>query len=378
MQPRVAIAGALVAITACGQIDELPPTSPLSPGSASASRGSEPGAAFTLSNSPAGNAVLVFARSSHGALTSAGSYPTGGTGTGAGLGSQGAVTLSDDGRYLLAVNAGSNDVTAFRVHGGQLEKLNTVPSGGLMPISVTVQHGLAYVLNAGGAGGISGFTLDGSGLAPIAQSARPLSSGASGPAQISFTPNGGALVVTEKATNVISTYAVDADGRATGPSITPSVGQTPFGFAFGHNGVLIVSEAFGGAADASAASSYSTSGGSLSVLSASVPTTETAACWFAVTPNGNFAYTTNTGSGTVTGYRVTADGRLQSLDADGITGTTGKTPLDDAISRNGRFLYVLAAGAGAVNEFAIAADGSLTSLGSATGLPVGVIGLAVQ
>ena len=235
-----------------------------------------------------------------------------------------------------------------------------------------------YVVADGAVSGIWGFTLDKSGLALIPQSRRLLSSSNAGPAQISFTPDGSTLVVTEKATNVISTYAVGADGRATGPTVTPSVGQTPFGFAFDKRDVLIVSEAFGGAADASAASSYAVHGTSLSVLSPSIATTETAACWFVTTPNGKFAYTTNTGSASVTGYRVTPDGRLVLLDADGKTGTTGATPIDEAVSRNGHFLYVLAAGARAVNEFAIHADGSLTSLGSAGGLPAGTVGLAAR
>src|SRR5207248_7379662 len=77
------------------------------PGAAQAAQ-DDPGAVYVMSNAPAGNAVLAFDRAANGALSPAGSYATGGNGTGAGLGSQGALVLSADGRWLLAVNAGSN------------------------------------------------------------------------------------------------------------------------------------------------------------------------------------------------------------------------------------------------------------------------------
>jgi 6-phosphogluconolactonase (cycloisomerase 2 family) len=111
--------------------------------------------------------------------------------------------------------------------------------------------------------------------------------------------------VTEKNTNLIDVFAVGNGGFTSAPVFNPSAGQTPFGFAFNQQGVLIVSEAFGGAVDASAVSSYTLGiNGTLSLVSASVPTTETAACWVAVTNNGKFAFASNTGSASVTGYQV--------------------------------------------------------------------------
>ena len=392
MLARPTLLALLVTLAACGQRDQMPLTSPLSPSAPSLSQGgqdgeddaideSAAGVVFTMNNATSGNAVLVFDRAADGTLTPAGSYATGGAGTGGGLGSQGAVTLSKDGRILLAVNPQSNDVTAFAVRGNRLVKLNTTPSGGLRPISVTISGHLVYVLNAGGSGGIAGFRLHGDdGLTPIAGSARPLSSAAAGPAQISFAPNGGSLIVTEKAANAIVSYNVRADGTTGSPAVTPSAGQTPFGFAFSHRDLLIVSEAFGGAPDASAASSYSIDHGTLAVKSASVPTTETAACWFVVTPNGKFAYTTNTGSGSITGYRVASDGRLSILDADGRTGVTGagSAPTDEALSGNGRFLFALNSGSHSVVAFRIGGNGSLSTLSGAVGLPVGAVGLAAR
>ena len=99
--------------------------------------------------------------------------------------------------------------------------------------------------------------------------------------------------MTEKNTNLIDTYDVDLDtGLASGPNPQASAGATPFGFAFDRRGHLIVSEAFGGAADASAVSSYAVADGIIDPISPSVATSETAACWIVVTKNGRFAYTT--------------------------------------------------------------------------------------
>jgi hypothetical protein len=144
-----------------------------------------------------------------------------------------------------------HEVTA---HG--LTRTDVVDSGGTLPTSVTVHGGLLYVLNARGAGSIVGFTVDDGDLEPLAGSSRPLSGSATAPAQVSFSPTGHQLVVTERATQRIDLYSVGADGYATGPAVVASAGATPFGFGFDNKAHLVVSEAFGGAADASAVSSY--------------------------------------------------------------------------------------------------------------------------
>ena len=337
---------------------------------------------YTMTNASGGNAVLIYQRAADGTLTPVGSASTAGLGSGGGLGNQGGLVLSDNGRWLLAVNAGSNTIAVFRVEGdGALTRTSTVPSGGTQPISVTQSGDLVYALNAGGNGNIAGFRLNPDGaLELIPGSARPLSGAGVGPAQIEFAPNGRVLVVTEKNTNQITTYLVGHDGLASAPLVTPSHGATPFGFAFSRTGVLIVSEAFGGAADASAASSYDVSAdGALQLISSSVATTETAACWFVVTPNGRFAYTSNTGSGSISGYAV-EQGGLTLLDADGRTGVTGSgtAPTDLALSHNGGYLYALNSGNQTISAFAVGADGSLISIGTVSGLPAGANGLAAR
>jgi 6-phosphogluconolactonase len=335
------------------------------------------GAVYVLGNQPAGNEVLVFDRSADGTLTAAGHYATGGNGTGGGLGSQGAVAVDDAGRYVYAVNAGSGTVTSFRVTPSGLRRIDTAGTGGAMPTSLTVRHGLLYVLNAGGAGSITGFTVDAGDLSPLPGSTRALSAAGTAPAQVSFSPDGRHQVVAERATQKIDVFDVDADGVAGSATVFPSAGPTPFGFGFDNKDHVIVSEAFGGAADASAVSSYDLDGGVLTTVSASVPTTETAACWIAVTANGRFAYAGNAGTASVTGYEVAPDGSLRILDGDGKTALAAAGVTDLAVSVNSRFLYGRL-GNGTVASWAIGADGSLESVGTVPGLPAGAAGIAAR
>ena len=332
---------------------------------------------YTMSNDPDGNAVLVFRQ--HGdTLVPAGSFPTGGKGSGGGLGNQGALAFSEDGDELLVVNPGSNDISVFQIHGRQLRLTDRVPSGGTRPISITAHEDYVYVLNAGGAGNIAGFELTHQDkLKPIAGSIRPLSAANTAPAQISFNPSGDTLVVTEKATQIIDTYAVDEEGVASGPVSQPSSGMTPFGFSFTRRGGLVVSEAFGGAPNGSAVSSYSLRDGRLTVLSGSVPTSQTAACWIVITKNGKFAYTTNTGSNNISSYRVGRTGRLTLHEA--VATPTGAGPIDMALNKNSRFLYVLNAGSRSIEVFQVdRGNGRLTTGTGVSGLPNGANGLVAR
>jgi DNA-binding beta-propeller fold protein YncE len=346
-----------------------------------------PGAVYTMTNSDQGNEVLVFSRSADGSLTPDGAFATDGLGTGGGLGNQGGLILSQGNRWLFVVNAGSDTISVFKVKPNNLLFIGSFDSGGARPISLTVDRNLLYVLNAGGSVGeednISGFIVERDGmLSPLVGSTQPLSQPDTGPAQIEFTPDGNVLVVTEKATNRIDTYVVGNNGLAGAPIVFDSEGNTPFGFAFGKRNRLFVSEAAGGAAGASSVSSYMVfPDGDLEVISAAVPTTETAACWLVVTKNGRYAYTTNTGSGSVSGYGINKDGSIFLLDPDGQTGITGPGPIDMALSNNSRFLYTLNSGNGTISGFQVKSSGQLIPLSipiQATGLPAGVNGLAAR
>ena len=333
-----------------------------------------PGTVYTLTNQVAGNSVAVFTRAADGTLSAAGIVATGGTGTGAGLGSQGAVALSDDGRWLFAVNAGSNDVSVFSVGPAGLALASRTASGGTLPISLSVHGTVLYVLNAGGDGNISGFTVGSSGaLTPIAGATLALSGSNVGPAEVQFSPDGNSLVVTEKNTNRLDLYAVDANGVASGPTTTASAGATPFGFAFGHRHELFVSEAAG-----SASSYVLDASGHLTLVSGAVSTHRGAPCWAVVTADGRFGFTGN-GAGSVSAFAIAPDGAISLVDADGGTAVIGAGVNDITLSNNSRYLYVLqVSGAQAIHAFHIQADGHLTPLGPVGGLPAGTRGLVAR
>src|SRR5262245_11118431 len=332
---------------------------------------------YTETNDPNQNELVVLA-ARDGSFQPLWRVPTGGRGRGAGLGSQGAVALSDDRLWLVAVNAGSNEVSLFFVGWlGRPILLDVAPSGGSGPISATVRQGLVYVVNADG---ISGLEIGWhGGLVPI-DSSQPLSGPGAGPAQISITPDGDALIVAEKNTGCLDRFPLDADGRAGPLTCHPSVGQTPFGFAFTdqrRRDVLIVSEAFGGAAGASAVSSYVLDDDDLVPATRSAATTQPAACWIAVTPDQRFAYSTNTGSGTVTGFQVRHDGSLRRIDG-GVTGVTGGAPIDAEVSPDGDTLYVLDDTRDAIFAFRVRHDGSLLRIGESGTLSPATVGLVVR
>jgi 6-phosphogluconolactonase (cycloisomerase 2 family) len=339
------------------------------------------GEVYTMTNAVDGNKVLAFARDARGRLGPAEEYTTGGLGTGGGLGNQGGVVLDNSGRWLFVVNAGSDQVSVFRVRRHGLVLADVADAGGAQPVSVAVDRNLLYVLNAG-SDSITGFHLTRHGrLVPIAGSTRPLSGAGTGPAQISFSPDGEQLVVTEKATNRIVSYQLDDDGLPSDPVVHDSVGQTPFGFAFDRRGRLFVSEAAGGAADASSVSSYKLSeNGDLDVISGAVPTTESAACWVVITGNGRYAYTTNAASGSVSGFFIKRDGSLTLLDTDGRTGETGagSRPIDMALSVNSRYLYTLNGGNNTISAFRVGRNGSLHPLPGVSSLPATANGLAAR
>jgi len=342
-----------------------------------ADAGGPPGGSFfTSTNSAAGNAVIAIGRASSGALGPIATVPTGGLGSGSGLGSQGAVTLSGDGRHLFVVNAGSNSVSTFTVGASGLALASVRDSGGLHPISVSERDGLVYVLNDGGSGNVAGFRNHGGTLAPIAGSTRPLSAaGGTGPAQVSIGTESDVLIVTEKNTSLLVSYALAADGSAGPPRATRSAGATPFGFVFDRRNRLLVSEA-----GASTLSTYRFADAAPTVpavVSAAVPTGQAAACWAMVTPNGRFVYTGNAGTSSISQFAL--DGQGHATLVAGAAATTGNGGAGDmAITVHGRVLGILAPRTPAVLSFAVGTDGTLDLIGSATGLPAGVVGLAAN
>jgi 6-phosphogluconolactonase (cycloisomerase 2 family) len=327
------------------------------------------GAVYTETNSSNQNAILIFNRSEDGQLFSASlaAVSTGGSGTGTGLGSQGALAIDPRNTFLFAVNAGSNNISTFRITNQGLSLIGLTSSNGSNPISLTVNHNVLYVLNDGGAVGgtdtIAGFSVNDSGhLTPIVRGLQ-LSAASVAPEEISFNPDGDLLVVTEKATNNIDVFTVDNNGVASGPTIVPSAAQSPYGFAFGKRNQLIVSDAVGGSGGAGAVSSYAASAdGMLQSITGSAADGQTAPCWIVLTSDGQYAYTTNTGSGSVSSYEIAFDGTLGLLNPVAANIGSGSSPVDEAISNDSRYLYVLAPGSGNIQAFTVALDGSLVPL----------------
>jgi 6-phosphogluconolactonase len=330
-------------------------------------------AVFIMTNSVDKNEVIAFQRAADGTLQQGGRFATGGRGSGGNtdpLESQGSLTLSQDHSLLFAVNAGSGEVSVFRVEGSELELVDKVSSGGSEPNAVAQHGGLVYVLNTGGSSDVVGFALDHGRLTEIPQSTRFLTTNNSEAASLAFSPDGRFLAVTERATNNIDVFAVQPDGRLAPIVVNTNGGPGSFSVSFAPNGTALVSETGpAGAANGSAISSYAVqSGGTLSPISASVPTFGAANCWNAVTPDGRFVYVSNAGSATISGFAIGSNGALSPI-AGTVVGTnpTGATNLDIAISADGKFLFTLNTGNGTIGIFAIQKDGTLQNVGPANG-----------
>ena len=347
------------------------------------------GAVYVLTNQVE-NAVAVFRRGTNGHLTPAGEFPTGGAGDPVAippdppvdpLASQGALVLGPGNQFVFAVNAGSNQISVLRVGRSGLALVDVVDSGGVRPISLTVHEDLLYVLNEGGTPNITGFTIGDDGiLTSLDGSTQPLIGGAAAdPAQVSFNKDGTLLVVTEKLGNRLDTYVVDENGVASAPTDNPSSGMTPFGFSFNNDDFLVVSEAFGGAPNQSAASSYSSDvAGVLSVITGSLHNDQTASCWVVIPNNGKLAIVSNTGSGTISTYNIDEAGTLTLANA--VAADLGPTsaPRDSALSNNGHLLFVQTGGGVSVDVFRIESNGTLTPIETLGGLPFGAQGIAAK
>jgi len=343
------------------------------------------GAVFVMTNAADRNEVISYRRAADGSLQENRRFATGGRGSGGNndpLESQGSLTLSQDHTLLFAVNAGSGEISVFRVHGADLSLTDKKLSGGSEPNAVAQNGHLVYVLNTGGSSSVAGFQVKDDGtLHPIPSFLSFLSTNTSGAASLALSPNGQVLLVTERLTNNIDAFTVHSDGTLSPIVINPSAGPGVFSVTFAPNGTaLAVETGPAGGQNASAISSYAVaSNGTLTPISTSVPTLGAATCWNAVTPNGEWVYTSNAGTSTVSGFTIAANGTLTALPGT-ILGTNpaGATNLDIAISSDGKFLYSLDGEIGAISTFGIQPDGTLVNLGTVGGLPenVGFNGIA--
>ena len=335
------------------------------------------GAVYAMTNNPAGNSVIVFSRDAGGALTKVGTVATNGLGFNGSmpdpLGSQNSIVLSENGNWLLAVNAGSNDVTVFRVTPGGLEFASKVGSGGILPTSIAIFGNNVFVLNADVPNAVTpnivGFTLSNKGeLTQVAGSTRSLGAGSYG--QVGFDPQGRWLVVTDKAGRIL-VFSIGKDGLPAASAVaTPSLAGTPFSFTFDNQGNLLV-VAVNSPPNGAVSSYHINSDGRLTIISDRVLSGQVAACW--ITWNNGKVFTTNPGSHSISSYRETSTGAVSLNIAQA---ANGLDVIDQGISNNGKFLYAVAPGHG-IAMFQINSDGSLISLGiqsdgGITGLAQGI------
>jgi hypothetical protein len=367
------------------------------------------------------NQVAMYRRAADGSLTPLGYFDTGGQGSGPsarfagdGLGAAHSVQLSQDLRWLFVTNAGTNNVSVFRVRNDGLQLTDIEPTGGstAFPNSVTQWGDLVYVLNSANQGSITGFRFNPhhGKLTAIPNSTRVLNANQTyppdtlfNPAEVSFTPDGRRLVVTIKdASNLIQGITPTGPGRVLvfdvgfngTPSRTyrqtnvnngnPNQGYGPFGFSFDLRGNLLIALFTGGTvppgatAPTAAAGSYRIDGGDLLAgISPDVPNGQFDSCW--IENNGTYAFTANYTSATISSYAIGMNGRLALLNgAAGIPDPTsnvqGPTPLDLRVSPNGRFVYDVLPGSGHVAAWRINHDGSLSKIGEYFVLPPTVYG----
>jgi 6-phosphogluconolactonase (cycloisomerase 2 family) len=364
------------------------------PVSASASTQASPvvGHVYVNDNTAGTNTIGAFDRHADGTLTPEPGSPftAGGAGNGAGLASEGALQISPDGRFLLAVDAGSNQISVLGVNrDGSLRRVpgGVVSSGGVLPDSIAIHGGLAYVANAGNGGSnYTGFRLTPTGqLLAIPRSAVSLPDG-SAPGDVLFNGTGTKLAGTRVGTSQIDSFTVGADGRLTAAPGSPFTGQGlgAFGSEFRptNPSQLFVSNPHNPGPGASTVSAFNDSAnGTLTSIGASpFADGQNGSCWVEISHDGQFLFVVNTGSGTISRFSIAADGTLTLLGSTAVGATGGVGAVDPRLSPDGHFLYVDESRIGAVGMFAVQ-GGNLTELASSpVSLPAGATpaGIAVN
>ena len=271
--------------------------------------------------------------------------------------------MTYDGRHnlLYVVNAGSNTVSVFSVHGADLDLRQVVPSGGSFPASIAVHDNHVFVLNGHDGGSIQGYVVVADGLVRIPAWNRPLGSDPTqldftqSPGQVIFTPDGRKLIVSTKANgNNIDVFTLGPFGTpAAHPVVTPDPSAVPFAFAFDSFGHLAVA-ATGISADLDLQGQPERHPDGLGTT----PTGQRGTCW--VVSRGNQLFATNPGSASVTTLRTGPNGDASIVG----NAATDSGTVDPVVSADGHYLYVETGAAGILDEFRIAANGSLTKIGS--------------
>ena len=348
------------------------------PAVAAAAPSHHAGYVYVDDNTSGHNTIAAFARHADGTLTALAGSPfnAGGAGSGSGLASQGALQVTSDGHYVIAVDAGSNQISVLRIgrHGG-LKLVSVVSSGGTTPVSVAEHDGLVYVANAGAGGSnYTGFTLNGGGrLRKLGGSTVSLPDSAQ-PGDVLFNSTGTNLVGTRVGSSEIDSFTVGSDGRLTPAPGSPVPAQAagPFGSEFRptNPSQLFVSNAHAGTGNGTVSAFSVAADSALSSIGSSpFADNQTAPCWIEITHDGQFLFTVNTASGSISRYSIATDGTLTLLGSTPVSNQHGVGAVDARLSTDGRMLYVNESAAAAVGEFTVN-GGQLTELGSVS-LPAG-------
>ncbi len=399
-EPDEQVAKTKSLFTIANRVLESPPEP--SPQDADGNDAPSGGRVYIMPNRADGNTVMVFNRAGDGSLTFLTEVSTGGLGSGPGelpapfpkgpgpnpLDSADNLIISENGRHILAVNAGSDDVSVLAVTRDGLRLTDRVPTHGKFPVSIAAHNSLVYVLNEGenpamflgGIPTIIGFHLTREGkLIEIPDSFRTTGDPDSEPADVRFSPDGQRLVIVDKfANNLIHVFRVLDDGKLEETYTVGANTPTPFAVAFIHHKIMLTVEANAGlvngrrqgVVNGTTMSSYRlTNQDTLEPISKAVPGLQTVGCWLRVTPDARFAYITNTGSGSVSSFSISPDGELTLLAARvGDTGGPFSAPVDEDITPDGKFLYVVSSFTGQLLGYRIEQDGSLTLVANVMGL----------
>lgn len=333
---------------------------------------------YVNDNTAPANTIAGFARHADGSLTPLPGSPfaAGGAGTGKAIGSQGALQLSSSGRFLLAVDSGSSQISVLELgRDGRAHVVQTIGSGGVRPVSIAVHRDLVYVANAGaGASNYTGFRFHHGRLTPIAGSAFALPNDSS-PGDVLFNSTGTNLAATRVSTSLIDSFAVTPEGRLVPAAGSPFAAQGPGPFGSEFSPVapdqLFVSNAHGGAGNGTVSAFRVSHAGVLqSIGSSPFPDGQTAPCWVEISHDGRVLFTVNTASASISSYAVGADGVLSLIGSTTLKGS-GLSPFDARLSPDGRTLWVVDNGAAAVSGLRVD-GGQLQELGSSpTPLPGG-------
>lgn len=376
------------------------------------------GAVYVASNSYAGNQILAFPRYADGSLGPvAAGVPTGGLGSGPGqlladdpLGSQSSLIVDQQNQLLFVVNAGSNDVSAFAIHGTTLTLVDRESSDGAYPVSLALLNHTLYVLNAAG-NSVAGFSVDSRGhlthLATCALPNLPIGANAVLPAtptqsaqpamvqtagQVGFSPDGTRLLVVSKEGPLLQTgfpfsttlgpgrihvynvggaqHALLNCGHPTTtvlPSNNSGNGKMPFSFGWTAQGQLLLLEVFGNTTTfaGGAVSSFTLNGDdTLTPISTSIPNGETAPCW--LVRSGSNVYVANNvpnnfiPPNVISAYAVNSRGQIASNPT--VAATLGSSLTDMAITADGHVIYQVATGSSQVWPFRVGTSGALTGL----------------